>query len=158
MIKRNYYLLDVWRGRLEFPHLKRKLIELARDHSANRILIEQAGPGLHLIQEFRNDTVPGVALPVGIKPEGDKRSRMEAQCARFETRQVYLPSEALWLSTFLHELLGFPNTRHDDQIDSVSQFLSWAEAYQKRHFAVSVFGPMVFRDGRLVSGSLPWSS
>ena len=29
MIKRNYYLLDVWRGRLEFPHLRRKLIALA---------------------------------------------------------------------------------------------------------------------------------
>jgi hypothetical protein len=31
-----------------------------------------------------------------------------------------------WLDTLMLELLGFPNARHDDQVDSVSQFLSWA--------------------------------
>jgi hypothetical protein len=31
MVKRSYYLLDVWRGRLEFPQLRRKLIALARE-------------------------------------------------------------------------------------------------------------------------------
>ena len=101
--KRNYYLLDVWRGRLEFPRLKHQLIALARDHAPNRILIEQAGPGLHLIQEFRANPVPGVPMPIGIKPAGDKLVRMEAQCARFEAGQVYLPREAPWLSDLLHE-------------------------------------------------------
>jgi hypothetical protein len=27
-----------------------------------------------------------------------------------------------WLGAFLHEMLAFPNARHDDQVDSVSQF------------------------------------
>jgi phage terminase large subunit-like protein len=59
VVKRNYYLLDVWRGRLEFPHLKHKLIALAREHAPNRVLIERAGPGLHLIQELRaNPAIP----------------------------------------------------------------------------------------------------
>ena len=39
------------------------------------------------------------------------------------------PKEAPWLAAFLHEMLAFPNSRHDDQIDSVSQFLYWAEAH-----------------------------
>jgi hypothetical protein len=51
--------------------------------------------------------------------------------ARFEASQVHLPKEALWLSEVLHEILAFPNSRHDDQIDSVSQFLNWAEAHCK---------------------------
>jgi phage terminase large subunit-like protein len=34
---------------------------------------------------------------------------------------------APWLDQYLHELLGFPNSRNDDQIDSTSQFLMWAE-------------------------------
>ena len=63
MVKRNYYLLDVWRGRLEFPHLKQKLVALAREHGPNRILIEQAGPGLHLIQDLRANPVQGVPCP-----------------------------------------------------------------------------------------------
>ena len=37
-------------------------------------------------------------MPIGIKPEGDKLVRMEAQCARFEAGQVHFPKEAPWLS------------------------------------------------------------
>jgi predicted phage terminase large subunit-like protein len=106
-VKRHYYLLDVWRGRLEFPQLRHKLITLAREYAPNRILIEQAGPGLHLIQELRANPVSGVPVPIGIKPIGDKLVRMEAQCARFEAGQIYLPREAPWLSEFLHEILAF---------------------------------------------------
>ena len=123
VMKRNYYLLAVWRGRLEFPQLRQKLIALAREYMPNELLIEQAGPGLHLVQELRANPEASVPVPIGITPEGDKRVRMEAQCARFEAGQVYLPKEAPWLGTFLHEILAFPNTRYDDQVDSVSQFL-----------------------------------
>jgi predicted phage terminase large subunit-like protein len=132
MVKRTYYLLDVWRGRLEFPEIKRKVIALAREHSPNRILIEQAGPGLHLIQELKANPQEGIPLPIGINPEGNKLMRMEAQSARFEAGQVYLPEQALWLATLLHELLGFPKGQHDDQVDSVSQFLNWAETDHRR--------------------------
>ena len=143
-LKRNYYLLDVWRGRLEFPFLRRKLAELASNYKPRRILIEQAGPGLQMIQELRANPLHGVPLPIGIKPEGDKLVRMEAQCARFETGQVYLPKEAPWLGELLHELLAFPNGRHDDQADSVSQFLNWAEAENWRRPTVSLCGPKIF--------------
>ena len=54
--------------------------------------------------------------------------RMEAQTPRFEAGHVLLPKEAPWLATFLDELLAFPRGRHDDQVDSVSQFLKWAWA------------------------------
>jgi predicted phage terminase large subunit-like protein len=144
VVRRNYFLLDVWRGRLEFPRLKQKLIELALDYRPHTILIEQAGPGLHLIQEFRANPVAGVPVPIGIKPEGDKVVRMEAQSARFEARQIHLPHDAPWLSEFLHEILCFPHTRHDDQIDSVSQFLNWIESSRRRELSVSPIGPKVF--------------
>ncbi|SRR6266851_2390435 len=146
IIRRNYYLLDVWRGRLEFPHLKRKLITLARDHAPNTILIEKAGPGLHLIQELRANPVSGVPLPIGIKPAGDKLMRMEAHCARFEAGQVHLPKEAPWLSDLLHEMLAFPRSRHDDQIDSISQFLGWAESWRSEPELVGL-SPKIFVAG-----------
>jgi len=127
IVKRTYYLIDVWRGRLEYPHLRQKLIALARRYGPNEVLIEQAGPGLHLVQELSANPEAGVPVPISIKPEGDKIVRMEAQSARFEAGQVFLPKEAPWLGDFLHELLAFPNARWDDQVDSVSQFLNWAE-------------------------------
>jgi predicted phage terminase large subunit-like protein len=141
--KRNYFLLDVWRGRLEFPRLKQKLIDLALDYRPHTILIERAGPGLHLIQEFQANSVKGVAMPIGIRPEGDKVDRMAAQSARFEAGQVFLPREAPWLSELLHEILGFPHARNDDQIDSVSQFLNWIESRRDRKLTVSPLGPKI---------------
>jgi hypothetical protein len=50
---------------------------------------------------------------------------MEAQTAKIEAGHVHLPSYADWIDTLLHELLAFPGGKHDDQVDSVSQFLKW---------------------------------
>jgi predicted phage terminase large subunit-like protein len=143
MTKRKYYLLDVWRGRLEFPDVKRKVVALAREYAPNRILIEKAGPGLHLIQELRTNPVHGVPVPIGIIPEGDKFMRMEAQCARFESGQVFLPEGGSWLALFLNEILAFPSGSYDDQIDSVSQFLNWAESSYLRRSMISPVGSKI---------------
>jgi predicted phage terminase large subunit-like protein len=140
---RNYYILDVWRDRLEFPALTKKVIVLAQEYKPNRILIEKVGPGLHLIQELRANPVAGVPLPIGIQPEGEKFLRMEAQAARFESGQVHLPRNAPWLSDLLQELLAFPNSRNDDQVDSVSQFLNWAESTHLWRATVSLCGPII---------------
>jgi len=130
--KRTYYLLDVWRGRLAFPHLRQKVIALARLHAPNRILIEKAGPGLHLVQDLKVNPEQGVPVPIGIEPKGSKIERMDAQSARFEAGQVYLPEPAPWLADYLHELLAFPIGHYDDQVDSTSQFLNWAEISSRR--------------------------
>jgi phage terminase large subunit-like protein len=47
-----------------------------------------------------------------------------AQSAKIEAGHVHVPKEAEWLDSFLLELLAFPHGRHDDQVDSVSQFLA----------------------------------
>ncbi len=51
---------------------------------------------------------------------------MEGQSAKIQAGQVFLPKDAPWHGDFLDELLAFPKGRHDDQVDSVSQFLNWA--------------------------------
>ena len=62
----------------------------------------------------------------------DKAMRMHAQSARFEAGAVYLPKEAPWLGDLLSELLAFPAGRHDDQVDSISQALEWAEGRRRQ--------------------------
>ena len=124
--RKAYYLLDVWRARVEFPELKRKIVNHALHHEAQTVLIEKAGPGLQLVQDLRRDTTPGFPNPIGVTPEGDKLVRMEAQTPLMEAGHVFLPKEAPWLAVFLEELLAFPRGKHDDQVDSVSQFLKWA--------------------------------
>ena len=51
IIKSDQYLLDVFRARLQYPDLRRKVASLAAKHGANTILIENAGPGMALLQD-----------------------------------------------------------------------------------------------------------
>lgn len=121
-----YYLLHVLRARLTYPDLRRKIQDLASQFKPSAILIEKAGFGLSLLQDLRNDPQTAALAIIGIVPKGDKKDRLAAQSAKFEAGQVFLPQDAPWLAEFLAELLSFPNSRHDDQVDSVSQFLLWA--------------------------------
>ena len=116
------YLIDVYRDRLEFPQLKRKLIELYQRDNPQTILVEDQASGIQLIQELQEARIYRVKA---IKPQGDKIMRIKAQTARIENGEVLLPKEAPWLDAYLAEMTIFPNGRHDDQVDSTSQALCW---------------------------------
>ncbi len=118
----SYYLIDVLRKRLEYPDLKRRVVHEGQRHSADAVLIEDKSSGTHLIQDLRHD---GIVRPIAIQPEGDKVTRMSAQTAKIEAGYVLLPERAPWLQEFQTEILQFPHGRHDDQVDSLSQFLAW---------------------------------
>ena len=123
--RKDYYLVDVFRARLQYPDLRRKIVSLAAQHEADTVLIENAGPGMALSGP-QSGSARGMARPTGQKVHGSKADRMVAQSAKIEAGHIYLPRKAEWLDTFLLELLAFPYGRHDDQVDSVSQFLKWA--------------------------------
>jgi predicted phage terminase large subunit-like protein len=124
---RDYYLLDVLRKRLEYPDLRRTILSHAAAHKATAVLIEDAGTGAPLTQDLRRE---GKLRPIPIRPERDKIVRLEAQSAVIEAGHVLLPEKAPWLDDFRAEILAFPYGRYDDQVDSMSQFLAWAERNQ----------------------------
>jgi hypothetical protein len=59
------------------------------------------------------------------QPDCDKIMRLHAQTAMIENGFVHLPQTASWLAEYLHEMIVFPNGKHDDQVDSTAQFLDW---------------------------------
>jgi predicted phage terminase large subunit-like protein len=67
-----------------------------------------------------------------IKPEGDKQARLYTQTVVMENGQVFIPRSAPWLEDFKHEILSFPFGKHDDQVDSLSQFLTWLDQQKRR--------------------------
>lgn len=117
--KKQWFLADVWRQRVDYPSLKANAKLLAQKWGARRVLIEDTGAGTSLVQELRS-LIAGV---VPIKPVGDKASRMAVASAKFEAGQVFLPERAPWLHDLEAELFSFPGSRHDDQCDSISQAL-----------------------------------
>lgn len=114
------YLIGIFRARVLFPELKRQILLQDKLHGASVILIEDHGSGTSVYQQLRTENF-GKLRPV--KPLKDKKTRMENQTAAIENGMVFLPREAPWLADLLHELAVFPNGRHDDQVDSISQAL-----------------------------------
>lgn len=120
--KKDIFLLHVYRARLEYPELKRKLRELAEQFRAGTVLIEDTSAGVQLVQELHRE---GFARIVAIKPQGEKTMRMALQTPMIEAGRVFIPREAPWLPDYLHELAMFPKGRFDDQVDSTSQALGF---------------------------------
>jgi len=123
----HYFLIDVFREQLDFPSLKQKVIDLKAKFQANTILIEDKGSGTGLIQQLRSE---GIIQPIAINPVGSKTDRMTTQSATIEAGYVHIPDQVPWLDSFRNEILGFPFSKNDDQVDSVSQFLNWAQNNQ----------------------------
>jgi predicted phage terminase large subunit-like protein len=118
--RQRFYLVEVWRDRVDYPALKARVVHQAMAWKARRVLVEEAGPGIALVQELRNQ-VSGI---IAVKPEKDKISRMAVASAKIEAGQVFLPEKEWWLPDLEAELFAFPGSRHDDQCDSISQALN----------------------------------
>ena len=101
------------------------MVELWTKHRARAVLIEDKGSGTLLDQELRRTS--GAPRPIPILPAGDKITRMAANSAKIEVGHVNLPERAAWLGDLRTELLAFPADRYDDQVDSLSQFLTWLD-------------------------------
>ena len=143
------YLIDLWRERVDYPQLKHAVWRLREKYPRATLLIEDKGSGTSLIQELRANNI-GV---IPINPEGDKITRCAAISAQFEAGGVFLPKSAPWLDSFKTELLGFPNTRHDDQVNSVTQALTWIAKNRQKQMTFVV--PFVYRGRRRCFGDFP---
>ncbi|HXH52811.1 MAG TPA: phage terminase large subunit [Sphingomicrobium sp.] len=121
------HLLHVERVRLEVPDLCDRIEQMHVDWRADLTLIEDADLGRGIAQGLRRTSLQ--CKPLLVRPRIEKLARMQAKSVMFETGRVILPREAPWLSTYLDELLGFPNCEKDDQVDSTSQAL---ECFQHR--------------------------
>jgi predicted phage terminase large subunit-like protein len=143
------FLLDVWRQRVDYPELRRAVLRLREQHPNATLLIEDKGSGTSLIQDLRASNV----AVIGINPQGDKQTRVAKISAKFEAGAVFLPKCAPWLGALKAELLGFPNVRHDDQVDSVAQALSWIQQHQQNQIRFVM--PFVYSRPRHHFGDMP---
>ena len=149
--KNEVYVLDVLRERLIFPDLVKQVIRLANRHDHPKaVLIEDTASGTQLIQYLRREQPQGVPLPIAQRPDGDKVTRMSRASSRIEAGELLLPREAPWLADFERELLGFPNARHDDQVDALSQLLNWSQRNPCLNNVAIARPIVIYGDGRVV--------
>jgi predicted phage terminase large subunit-like protein len=123
--QKKLYLLHVFRRRMEYPELKREVRAHATDYNAKNVLIEDKASGTQLAQELIQEGVHGVTR---CQSKLEKVMRMHTVTSMIENGFVYLPEKAHWLAQYVHELVTFPNGKHDDQADSTSQALNWIKS------------------------------
>lgn len=116
-----YYLVDLFRERLEFPELKKKAIELFEKELPDQVWIEDKSSGTALIQELKRNT----RIPIKeIAAEKDKLEYVNACTPLIEAGRVFLPFSADWFQGFLSECEDFPGGEFDDQVDIMSKYLN----------------------------------
>jgi predicted phage terminase large subunit-like protein len=113
-----YYLLDIWRNKVEAPQLERAVSNQYLKFSPSQIVIEDKSSGSSLIQNLRQKTV----LPIfAFDPkQRDKEVRASAITPLVESGRCFIPESAPWLEDFLSEHERFPNAEHDDTVDTTS--------------------------------------
>lgn len=130
-----YYLLDLWRGRVEYPDLIRACHDQWTKQRARRgaksIVIEDKASGQSALQTLgrpyhtesgRLPALPAIAYKV---PAGQSKvARAEGVTGLVEAGRVFIPESAPWVSDFVDEHARFPTGVHDDQVDTTSMALT----------------------------------
>ncbi|MCW5758204.1 MAG: phage terminase large subunit [Phenylobacterium sp.] len=142
---RDVYVLHVWRGQVLMNDLQRQVVALATAFRPDTLLVEDTASGTALIQLLRAERPQSVPRPIAITVKLDKVTRLSQACPRIEAGELLLPAEAAWRADFERELLGFPNTRTDDQVDALSQLLNWQTGHREPSLPV---GPVAFTMNR----------
>lgn len=121
----DYYLLDQVRGKWDFVDTCAQIQALiSRYPKYMALLIEDKANGSAIVSYLKSR----LQRMIAINPEGGKASRAAAVSPLFESGHIHLPASADWLGGYLKEMLAFPASKHDDQVDATTQVLNYLTA------------------------------
>lgn len=143
---KNLILLSAWRGRLEWPELRRMVARMARDYldqdlrnpitysnegkrpdrRPDTILIEAKASGHILILDLLRANI--TATPFNPDKFGDKIQRVRLATDIIENGRLWLPGQPpgfstlrWWAEQFAHQCSLFPATETRDYVDCMTQ-------------------------------------
>jgi len=133
-------LIDCWQDRLQYPDLRPKVIEeydtvfesgeRGRDRKrVDLILVEDKSAGISLIQDLQRAHLPVRAYNPG---KADKVQRLNIVSAIIARGRVWIPESTQrpgfvrdWAEPFVSQICSFPETTHDDFVDTATQALRY---------------------------------
>ena len=127
-----YYLLEVFRGRLDFPSLTRKVKELSDKYEGKMsgkiiTLVENASSGISLCQTLKGKITN--LIPVSCK--SSKEQRFDIVALKTEQGELLFPGQyEPWFKSFEDEFLTFPRSLFKDQCDALSQAIGYFEEHK----------------------------
>jgi predicted phage terminase large subunit-like protein len=139
-------LIDAWQDHLQYPDLRPKVIEefkvsygadpeeegrgnFTGGKKVDLVLIEDKAAGISLIQDLQRAHLPVRAYNPG---KADKIQRLSIVANIIAHRRVYIPESAVkkgfvrdWAEGFVSQICSFPESTHDDFVDSCTQALRY---------------------------------
>jgi predicted phage terminase large subunit-like protein len=113
-------LLDALKERMEFPELKARAFEYYQEWQPDAFIVEAKASGAPLIFELRR---MGIPVQEFTPTRGnDKISRLNSVSDLFASGKVWAPRKR-WAEEVIEEMAAFPNSDHDDLVDSSTQAL-----------------------------------
>ena len=115
----NLYLIDSFREKLTFPELKNQAVHLYNELQPDLVLVEAKASGWSLVQELMRTGIP--ITPFNPK-KMDKLARVHSVAPLFEGGRIWAP-DTDESADVMNQFAMFPNTKHDDLVDSTTQAL-----------------------------------
>jgi predicted phage terminase large subunit-like protein len=113
-------LLDAFKARMEFPELKEKAYKHYVEWEPDAFVVEAKASGSPLIYELRQRGIPVQEFTP--TRGNDKIARINSVSDLFASGKVWAPATR-WAEEVIEEMAAFPNSDHDDLVDSSTQAL-----------------------------------
>lgn len=128
-----YFLLDLWREKVEAPYLESMAMVKFQLLKPDAIIIEDKSAGSSLIQYLLRST-PLPVIPYN--PRGDKEVRATAATPTVQAGKCFLPNAPIYgkdesgreinlVEAFITEHERFPKGAHDDMVDTTSMMVDY---------------------------------
>lgn len=127
------YLLKMVNEHLNFTATLHK-IRLLKAHypRIGAIYVEDAANGQAIVQTLSHEIMGIIPVP----PDKSKEARVNAVSFVIEAGNVYLPEGDPMTYQFIEQCAKFPNDKHDDMVDSMSQAL-YKLAYSRKGHVIT---------------------
>lgn len=113
----NIILLNTYKKRVEFPDLKKDVMDEYQRYDPDAIIIEKKASGAPLIYELR-----AMGIPVQEYTPGkgqDKIARLNSVSDIIASGKVWVP-KTRWAEELVDEIAAFPSGEHDDLVDATT--------------------------------------
>ena len=117
----NVILLNAFKGRYDFPELRRIAYEEYIDWKPDMVIVEAKASGLPLTHELRQMDIPVINFTPS--KGNDKHTRVNAVAPLFESGKIWAPMHEHFAQEVVEECASFPFGEHDDYVDSTTQAL-----------------------------------
>ena len=118
--KRNsdMFIIDLIAEKMDFSSTVKQIEKFKKQYPEIRaIFIEDKANGPAIINVL-SDKIPGI---IAVNPKGSKISRAEAMTYYLRAGNLHMRKDAPWTDKAMEQCSSFPNARHDDIVDSITQ-------------------------------------